>query len=362
MPLPCAQTGVPFPERRRLAAAPVTGAAMTTAQPLSEPIEIFRPGTFTSEEGEVVTFSSADLAEMAAGYMPATDPAPFVIGHPETDDPAYGWVDRLDVDGDVLRAHPHQVDAGFAEAVGKGRYKRVSARFYGKSSPNNPAPGRYYLKHVGFLGGRAPAVKGLKTVSFSEDATTGLITFETTLKEDAMSTQDDKTKTGDQEVSFAEREAALATREAAIAEGEAALAEKNRLAAEAEVKARHDANVSFAESLIAAGKLAPARKDEVILVADAVAANTELSFGEGDDKKSPLQLLKGWFEAAKPVVSFAEVAKPDGHKPVTLSFAAPAGFTVDVSRVALHQAALELQAENASLSYTDAVKRAENAV
>jgi hypothetical protein len=39
----------------------------------------------------------------------------------------------------------------------------ISAR----SWPSNPYPDIYYLKHVGFLGAAAPAVKGLKEPAFA---------------------------------------------------------------------------------------------------------------------------------------------------------------------------------------------------
>jgi len=51
--------------------------------------------------------------------------------------------------------------------VNKGRYKKISASFYSPNYPFNPAPGSYYLKHVGFLGAVPPAVKGLGDARFS---------------------------------------------------------------------------------------------------------------------------------------------------------------------------------------------------
>ncbi len=50
--------------------------------------------------------------------------------------------------------------------VKAGRFKSRSASFYHPDNPNNPKPGVYYLRHVGFLGAQPPAVKGLKAVEF----------------------------------------------------------------------------------------------------------------------------------------------------------------------------------------------------
>lgn len=68
----------------------------------------------------------------------------------------------------VLAASPKELDPAFFELVRAGRFKTVSASFYLPNSPNNPKPGHLYLRHVGFLGAAAPAVKGLKPVEFSE--------------------------------------------------------------------------------------------------------------------------------------------------------------------------------------------------
>ncbi|STD22410.1 Uncharacterised protein [Enterobacter asburiae] len=74
----------------------------------------------------------------------------------------------LSLNGGDLLAEPDQLDPQFAELVGNGRFKKVSASFYLPDSPNNPKPGTLYLRHVGFLGAQPPSIKGLKQVSFGE--------------------------------------------------------------------------------------------------------------------------------------------------------------------------------------------------
>lgn len=130
-------------------------------------IEIFRAGRHTPMQGGSLDFSEADLAASAAAYDPGLHEAPLVVGHPQEDAPAYGWVRRLWAEGGSLKAATAQLDAAFAELVGAGRYKKVSASFYRPDAPNNPKPGVYYLRHVGFLGAMPPAVKGLAPVQFA---------------------------------------------------------------------------------------------------------------------------------------------------------------------------------------------------
>lgn len=134
-----------------------------------KPIHIFRAGIHTPMGGGALEFREADLAATAAAYDPALAEAPLVVGHPVTDAPAYGWVQALRADGGDLVAEPHQVEPAFAEMVQAGRFKKISASFYTPNHPANPKPGAFYLKHVGFLGAAAPAVKGLRGVSFAAD-------------------------------------------------------------------------------------------------------------------------------------------------------------------------------------------------
>lgn len=136
--------------------------------PGMKPFEIFRTGNHTSSQGATLAFAEMDLAVIAKGYDPSLHQAPIVVGHPKQDGPAYGWVKSLAVSGDRLVCVPEQVNPEFADLVKAGSYKKVSAAFYQPSSPNNPTPGAYHLRHVGFLGAEAPAVKGLKAIEFSE--------------------------------------------------------------------------------------------------------------------------------------------------------------------------------------------------
>nr|WP_272212393.1 hypothetical protein [Marinicella sp. W31]MDC2878308.1 hypothetical protein [Marinicella sp. W31] len=130
--------------------------------------EIFRTGTHTTSKGETLSFGDADLGAIASGYDPDGHLAPIVVGHPKQDAPAYGWIKSLKVEAGRLVAEPDQLNPDFAELVRSGAFKKVSAAFYAPASAGNPTPGRYHLRHVGFLGAQPPAVKGLKPVEFDD--------------------------------------------------------------------------------------------------------------------------------------------------------------------------------------------------
>ncbi len=133
-------------------------------------IEVFRAGTHTAQNGKSYTFSEADIAQIAASYDPAVSAAPIVLGHPKTDDPAWGWAASFSVNEQgVLIAMPEKVDPAFAEGVEAGRYRYVSMALYEPTDARNPKPGCWYPRHVGYLGAQPPSVKGLKA-AFSDEA------------------------------------------------------------------------------------------------------------------------------------------------------------------------------------------------
>ena len=141
-------------------------------------LHIFRTGQHRSHQGNDVSFSSQELAAIAARYSPDTFEAPLVVGHPVLNAPAYGWVDKLVADGGNLFAEPTDVDPAFAQMVNDGRFRKISIELFGPNSPANPVPGELYLKHVGFLGAAAPSVKGLKSVQFASGEDDEVVRFE----------------------------------------------------------------------------------------------------------------------------------------------------------------------------------------
>ena len=132
--------------------------------------EIFKVGTHTSDKGVTKDYSLDDLNFIAKSYNPQEDEAPIVIGHPVDNSPAYGWISSLEVTEDgrlVAEAPEDKLQKDFLSAVQEGIYKKRSISL----TPEGK------LRHVGFLGGAAPAVKGLADIQFSQPSST-LIEFD----------------------------------------------------------------------------------------------------------------------------------------------------------------------------------------
>lgn len=334
--------------------------------PKKPTIRIMRPGTFTSMEGAQVAFTRDDLISAAQNYDADADPAPLVIGHPRADHPAWGWVGSLRVEGDELIADADDIDASFAEDVRAKKYRKVSASWYPPQHPNNPKPGQYYLKHVGFLGAHAPGVRGLGTVSFSAGddadlATLDIISFSTPTQEQPKVTDTPK-KTDEQakaDAAAATDAASLAERERKLAEREKAAEKRDKIAAEAAQKAAHDANVSFAEQLQTEGKLAPAGKDLLVGVMDQLETTATVSFGESAGDMTPAAAMKKLIGGAQPLIDLGERGGKPKDGASAVSFAAPAGYQVDDDKADLYARAKAVQRSNPKLSWMDAVREAE---
>lgn len=374
-----------------------------TDTPKSARIEVFRPGTFTPMQGEPILYSAADLRAIVDAYDPETAPAPIVVGHPDTDAPAYGWVKgfHFDPQEERLFADLHEIEPEFAELVKAGRYKKVSMSFFGPDQSSNPNPGAWYPKHVGFLGAAAPAVSGLKNVSLADgDAVTfefGERGFEETAslfqmireflieqfgKESADSTLppyriewlgdmeiDPPGQTGfaslpkaqptqaltpapepvkepdvspkPTDPSFAQREASLTAREQKIAAREAQLA--------------HDDNAAFADGLVEAGKLIPASRDKVVAILNALPVDQSVSFAEGDEKLSPGDALRQVLDAQPEVVSYGTLDLPGSPTDAKPASFASDGKPVDPVGLEIHHKALDYVKSHPGTEYMAAV-------
>ena len=121
-------------------------------------VQVFRTGTHTDAFGRTSEWTTVELDLIADKYDPELLEAPYVIGHPYSNDqPAYGWVREVRRQGNYLEARAYDVDEDFEQDVRTGKYRKRSI-----SLSRN-----LYLLHVGWLGAANPAIPGLKDVKFS---------------------------------------------------------------------------------------------------------------------------------------------------------------------------------------------------
>lgn len=327
-----------------------------------KPIEIFRPGRFTAMNGEDVTITAADLEASAKAYDPAVHEAPFVVGHPKADAPAYGWAGSLRFAEGALVVDPKQVEPAFGQLVREGRFKKVSASFYKPDYPKNPKPGVFYLRHVGFLGAHPPALPGLKPIEFAA-ADEGCITVEfgasSAVTKEAPVVTITPEELAKQKADLEAREKNIEQREKDVSQKEVSFGEREQTLKKKETEARISGIAEFVGGLVQAGKVHPKHKDGLVSFMTSLDDSGVIEFGEGEAKKSVG--LGGWLRefltAQSKIVDFGETA-PDKNDPntgATVDFAAPTGCSVDGDLLAIHQKALAFQAKNPGTGYEAAV-------
>lgn len=371
--------------------------------PNSARIEVFRSGKFTSMEGAPLSYSSADLQAIAQAYDFDTAPAPVVIGHPSSDAPAFAWVGSFEYDAkaDRLNAVLKDIEPSFAAAVQAGQYRKVSLQFFPPHHPANPNPGAWYPKHVGFLGAAAPAVTGLRNVSFSIPAGEA-ITFEGEfasfgdagneqaaslfrrirdffISEHGLEKADKVLPAYDIEW-LAEIEAPKAKgaapfagfstppqpapakeikvsnpTPASFADREAELAAREQRIADRERESVHAENVSFAARLVGEGRLLPVSEGKVVAILDGLTSNQTVSFSEGEAQIPTAEALRQVLQEQPVTVSFGRVDLPTAPGEDTASFAAD-GKPVNPEKLALHTKAEAYMRQNPTVGYSDALK------
>lgn len=315
-------------------------------------IEVFRPGTFTPMQGQAITYSAADLRAAADAYDRETAPAPVVVGHPSTDAPAYAWAEGFEYDaaGQRLYADIADINPAFAEAVKKGSYRKVSLSFHNPDSSANPAPGTWYPKHIGFLGGAAPAVTGLRNVQFAadDDSVTFVADFagvpRPRVSIPGTAVRDPVTA----DPAFSELEASFAAKEAEFAVREAEWRQK-------ELRYAHKENADFAEKLISEGRMLPVHKDRIVSILDAASISPTVSFAEGEQPVPTLEALRSVLSEQPKVVSFGALdLGPDPEFGAPPSLVVPAGYTVDPGQNELYQRARDIE-RNKGVSFSEAI-------
>lgn len=149
----------------------------------------------------------------------------------------------------------------------------------------------------------------------------------------------------------------LAAREAQMNEQQAALDARQREFDERARTESREAAAHFADQLVNAGKLLPAKRAGVVELLIAADAAPALSFGEGDDatEQSAGELLRELLTSQSAGLDFSEKSREGDPSPAA-DFAAPAGTTIDADRLAIHNKASAYQAAHPNTSYAEAVK------
>lgn len=262
--------------------------------------EIFKTGEHTDSKGNKKIWTFDDLMKIKNNFKNKNNEVPVCCGHPKSNSPAYGWIDDLKIAGNSLYASYKGVQKEFKEAVNKGLFKTRSISL----TPD------LVLRHVAFLGGQTPAIKGLEKFCFSDCEDEIIINFEE-MKEEPMSCNQEPTAEGgalpsalsnikgEKDVETEQLKSELSKKDKRIAELEAQLKkhEKEKLLKEFQ---------EFCDGAVAAGHILPSQKDDVISILEACNAYEAFEFSDGESKTA-VKMFKDFVSGLKQF-SFEEIA------------------------------------------------------
>lgn len=254
-------------------------------------IEAFVAGTKASKG-----LTAAHIAEAASLYDPSKAPAPLVFGHPATDSPALGVVAKARAEGAKLFLTLNNIADSVVEGVRERRILGRSIAFWDPHHPSNPNPGKYSIRHLGLLGGQAPAIANMPALKFSADDTAleseqapdDALIFEFQAEEPGTGVQRiiETAPKSEEEPPVAEPTVADLQRQ--LDEEKAARAEDAKTFAAAEKTRREGENTATVKENVAAGRVLPAEETDLATIFNALPVEA-MTFSSGP--KEPREAL-----------------------------------------------------------------------
>lgn len=219
---------------------------------------ILKVGKFTDSKGNQHEFTTEKLDKIVHNFEAVHKDVPICVGHPKSNSPAYGWIDSVKRIGDNLYCTFKGVQNEFKQAVQKGLFKNRSVSLDKDLN----------LRHLAFLGGACPAVKGLEQFCFETDETAldiELSDFEDLAVASKNSTED-----------VAKIKEELAAEQAKNAELQKEIEKQKE-----DVKKKEFED--FCDKAVAKGNILPKHKECVINILASAAETGTFNFADGEE-------------------------------------------------------------------------------
>ena len=153
---------------------------------------------------------------------------------------------------------------------------------------------------------------------------------------------------------------ALQDENAALKAKSVQFAEREGKLTAAEAKALRADIGGYVDGLVKQGKLLPRDQAPLVEFMATIADSDVIEFAEGDEKKKEPRgkWLREFLGRLPRQVDYVERTKPGSEGDKTVSFAAPAGYSVDIARLDLHNKAIVYQHAHPNTSYEAALAAA----
>lgn len=221
---------------------------------------ILKTGNFKDSKGNDCSFTVSDLDKIVETFETKHNRVPITVGHPKSNSPAYGWLNSVKRIGENLYCDFKDVQKEFKTAVKEGLFKNRSISL----------DKDFNIRHLAFLGGQAPAIKGLEEFCFEDDENS----TEIEINEFTDYEEDENGK--DNQVTTEELQKQL----------DSANAENERLKAELEAKKQAEQTKDFEDfcaEAIKNGNILPKHKESVINILTACSDFGTFNFADKED-------------------------------------------------------------------------------
>ncbi len=250
--------------------------------------QIFKTGKHKDSKGRVHDWTVEDLDKIVYQANNVHKDSPICVGHPQSNTPAYGWLTDVQRIGNGLYCKFKDVQKEFVEAVKKGLFKNRSLSLDGDLN----------IRHLAFLGGQAPAIKGLEQFCFEDDSDAQNIE----LTEFADIEDDENEKEREKMEKLEELQKQLDAKNSQIAELKKQLDEENAAKKRKEFE-------DFCDEAIEKGNLLPKHRESIINVLTACDDMKTFNFADGGEK-SAVDTVKDFIGSLQ-MINFKEIAKKD---------------------------------------------------
>ena len=254
--------------------------------------QIFSAGKHTDSKGNTKEWTTDDLDKIVYQFENVHKNAPICVGHPQTNSPAYGWLDKVKRIGNGLYCTFKDVQDEFKTAVNKGLFKNRSISLDKDLN----------IRHLAFLGGQAPAIKGLEQFCFESQENDTVVEFSD--YEDISIEDEIQKKERNEKLETEELKEQLKAKDEEIAKLKREADEQKQAQ---KIKEFED----FAENAIANGNILPKHKESIVNIL--TACDTAGTFNFADEEKLGVEVVKDFISELK-MMNFQDIATNNDAK------------------------------------------------
>ncbi len=279
--------------------------------------QIFSTGNHTDSKGNTKEWTTEDLDKIVYQFENVHKNAPVCVGHPQSNSPAYAWLDKVKRIGNGLYCTFKDVQDEFKTAVNKGLFKNRSISLDKDLN----------IRHLAFLGGQAPAVKGLEQFCFENQENDIVVEFsdyedvniQEKERDEKLETEDlkEQLKTKDEEIAKLKREAEEQKQAQKVKEFE-----------------------EFADNAISNGNILPKHKESIVNILTACDAAGTFNFS--DEEKAGVEVVKDFISELK-MMNFEDIAiNKDAQEKQDFSDAK--SYALEIQKIVKEKGCTEAQA------------------